>query len=79
MNPAVTGDAENIISSSTQMLSVPDATVVTPLCTADKVATGFNSTCILITLLGASQVVVPVLLTVILLKKVSETKTVVGV
>ena len=61
------------------MLSVPEATVVTDRCIADNEATGLISTWIRITLLIFSQVVVPVLLIVFLLKNVSEVNTVVGV
>ena len=40
----VTGAAEKIISSPTQMFSVPEATVVTDRCMADSEATGLIST-----------------------------------
>ena len=61
------------------MLIVLDATTVTPPTIADKSAIGVRSTSIFTALLVKSQTELPVVLTVLLLKKVSVDKSVVGV
>ena len=61
------------------MVAVAAAVITLPFTLADKVAAGGVSTSTEIVLLKSSQVVVPVLLLVIRLKKVSVVKKVVAV
>ena len=66
-----------ITSSPLQIVAVVAAVTTLPLILADRVAAGGVSTNTEITLLNASHVVVPVLLMVIRLKKVSVVNRVV--
>ena len=66
-----------ITSSPLQIVAVVAAVTTLPLILADRVAAGGVLTNTEITLLNASHVVVPVLLTVIRLKKVSVVNRVV--
>ena len=77
--PLGTAVAIKVTSSPEQIVAVAAAVNTTPLMFAVKLAAGGVSIRTWITLPGASQVVVPVSLMVILLKKVSVVKAVVGV
>ena len=78
-NLALLGEAENKTSSPSQINSVDEATAVTPPLIDKRFAVGVRLTSILTLLLSNSHRELAVVLTVILLKKVSVDNKVVGV